>query len=355
MDTPQTPPVRLIAFYLPQFHPIPENDAWWGKGFTEWTNVVKARPLFKGHYQPHLPADLGFYDLRVPEVREAQARLAAEHGIHGFCYYHYWFGGRRLLERPLNDVMRSDLRFPFCVCWANESWTRRWDGGNQEVLVAQQHSPEDDLRFIESLWPMFTDERYIRVAGRPVLFVWRADLLPDARRTAETWKDAARRAGIEEPYLVRVESFRSEGDPAALGFDAACEFPGHNMPPDVEFPQKRTGLKARLFDYPRYADFMMARPNPGYRRFRAVMPAWDNTPRMGEKASIFVNTSPVKYREWLAHAAKRTREELRGDERIVMVNAWNEWAEGCYLEPDQLLGLDYLRATRAAMAEEKPA
>lgn len=351
MDTTPTRagPVRLIAFYLPQFHPIPENDRWWGKGFTEWTNVARARPLFPGHYQPHLPGELGFYDLRVPEVREAQAALAAEHGVHGFCYYHYWFGGRRLLERPLEELLRSSTALPFCVCWANESWTRRWDGGNHEVLMAQEHSPGDDLRFIESLLPMFGDARYIRVGKRPLLLVYRVDLLPEPRRTADTWRDAVRRAGLDEPYLVSVESFANKGDPRAFGFDAAVEFPAHQFPPDVELPQARTGLKARLFDYPRFVDYMMRRPHPGYKRFRAALPSWDNTPRMGERASLFVNTSPALYGSWLREAARRTCEELDAEERIVFVNAWNEWGEGCYLEPDAALGRAYLEVTRDAM------
>jgi lipopolysaccharide biosynthesis protein len=342
-------PVRLIAFYLPQFHPIPENDRWWGKGFTEWTNVAKARALFQGHYQPHLPGELGFYDLRVPEVREAQAELAREHGVHGFCYYHYWFGGRRLLERPLDELVRSSTALPFCVCWANETWTRRWDGGDNEVLVAQQHTPEDDLRFIESLFPMFADARYIRVDGRPLLLVYRVDLFPDARRTAGTWRDATRRAGLGEPYLVSVESFGNKGDPRQFGFDAAVEFPGHQLPADVELPRERTGLTARLFDYPRYADFMMRRPDPGYKRFHAVLPAWDNTPRMGERGSLFVNAAPAKYGEWLREAVRRTREEFAGDERLVFVNAWNEWGEGCHLEPDARMGRTYLEITRDAV------
>ena len=161
--------VRAIAFYLPQFHPIPENDAWWGKGFTEWTNVAKARPLFRGHYQPHLPADLGFYDLRLPETREAQAELAREHGISGFCYYHYWFHGRRLLERPFQEVLESGRpKFPFCLCWANEPWSRRWLGEEQDILIAQTYSREDDEAHSEYLSSVFSDERYITVGNRPV-------------------------------------------------------------------------------------------------------------------------------------------------------------------------------------------
>lgn len=202
--------VRAIAFYLPQYHPVPENDEWWGKGFTEWRNVSKARPLFPGHYQPHLPADLGFYDLRLPEVREAQAELARAHGISGFVYYHYWFNGRRILERPFNEVLQSGKPdFPFCLCWANENWTRIWDGGDKHILLEQKYSAQDDLAHIQSLIPAFRDERYIRVNGKPLFLVYRAELIPDPVRTAAIWREAAIKAGVGDLYLARVESYDS--------------------------------------------------------------------------------------------------------------------------------------------------
>jgi lipopolysaccharide biosynthesis protein len=351
-QTSEASDIRLIAFYLPQFHPVPENDQWWGKGFTEWTNVAKARPLFNEHYQPHLPADLGFYDLRVAETREAQAQLARDHGIFGFCYYYYWFNKRRLLERPLNEVVASGKpRFPFCVCWANESWTRRWDGGDNEVLVRQEHSIADDLAFIHGLFPLFRDERYIRVLGRPLLLVYRTDLFPDPRRTAEAWRRATRDAGLGDLYLVKVESFQGTGDPETIGFDAAAEFPGHQVPAETEYDVRHQipGFQTRLFNYPAYADLMMQRPEPGYKRFAGVLPSWDNTPRMASRGSLFADSSPAKYQEWLATAVKQTRRRFRGDERIIVINAWNEWGEGCHLEPDQKYGLEYLRATRAAL------
>jgi lipopolysaccharide biosynthesis protein len=217
---------RLIAFYLPQFHPIPENDEWWGKGFTEWTNVTKSRPLFTDHYQPHLPGDLGFYDLRLPEVREAQAELAKKFGIYGFCYYHYWFNGKRIVERPFNEVLTAGKpNFPFCLCWANENWTRAWDGGDSELLIEQKYSEEDDIRHIHWLVRAFQDDRYIKISGKPLFLIYRASNLPDPLRITTIWRKEAFKLGIKDIYLCKVESFPSEhGDPAKDGFDAAVEF-----------------------------------------------------------------------------------------------------------------------------------
>ena len=219
---PDTGGVRSIAFYLPQFHPIPENDEWWGEGFTEWTNVRRARPLFPGHHQPELPGPLGFYDLRDSNVRDAQADLARSHGIDAFCYYHYWFGGRRLLERPFDEVLasgRPDL--PFCLCWANEPWTRAWDGSDRKVLVHQDYSEDDDRRHISWLIEAFKDERYVRVDGKPLFLVYRADAMPDPAGTTRLWRDMADRAGLPGLFLCRVESRHEGGDPAAVGFDAS--------------------------------------------------------------------------------------------------------------------------------------
>ena len=219
-------PIRCLAFYLPQFYPIPENDEVWGKGFTEWTNVARSRPTFPGHHQPHVPADLGFYDLRLPEAREAQASLAAEYGIDGFVYYHYWFNGRQVLERPFAEVLSTRKPdFPFCLAWANEDWTRTWDGRSNDVILAQNYSPEDDIRHIRSLREAFFDDRYVRWHGRPVLCVYRANKLPDPLRTTDTWRKEVESWGLPGLYLLRIESFPDEiGDPVLLGFDAAVEF-----------------------------------------------------------------------------------------------------------------------------------
>ncbi|MFN0111992.1 MAG: glycoside hydrolase family 99-like domain-containing protein, partial [Blastocatellia bacterium] len=339
------PDLRAIAFYLPQFHPIPENDQWWGKGFTEWANVSKAQPNFVGHYQPHLPADLGFYDLRVPETREHQAELAKAYGIHGFCYYHYWFGGRRLLERPFNEALKSGRPdFPFCICWANENWTRRWDGLEQEILIGQNHSEEDDRNFIRDLFPAFEDHRYIRVNGQPLLLVYRADILPAAARTVERWREETRKAGLGEIYLVAAQTFGFT-DPREFGFDAAVEFPPHK--PDGEL---LTGRITRLnqdfdgvvLDYTSMMKAIAIQPPTDYKRFRTVIPCWDNTPRRQNGGRVYLHSTPAAYEYWLGQAVRATVAELAGDERMVFINAWNEWGEGAHLEPDRQFGHQYL-------------
>ena len=347
--------VRAIAFYLPQFHPIPENDAWWGEGFTEWTNVRRAKPLFPGHRQPREPGDLGYYDLRRSEAREAQADLAARYGLAGFCYYYYWFNGKRLLERPLQEVLAQKRpNFPFCVCWANENWTRRWDGLEKEVLIGQQHSAEDDRAFIESLLPVFEDGRYIRVNGRPLLLLYRPQLLPDVAQTVDIWRRVVRAAGLGELYLATVHSIDTDWsvDPRKWGFDAAVEFPPHGLAVAAAPPAglDQGSFHGHYFDYPRSADAFRTRPLPPYPLFRTAMPSWDNSPRRRERADIFLNGTPEAYGRWLQGIVQQTRQLRFGDERLVFINAWNEWAEGNYLEPDQDRGYTYLEATARALA-----
>jgi hypothetical protein len=344
---PASPEARLIAFYLPQFHPIPENDEWWGKGFTEWTNVAKARPQFRGHYQPHLPADLGFYDLRLPETRQAQADLARQYGIYGFCYYHYWFKGRRLLERPFTEVLASGKPdFPFCLCWANENWTRRWDGHDEEILVAQEYGEEDDKEHIRWLIGAFRDQRYIRIDGKPLFLVYRANDLPDPARTAAVWREEARKWGVGEVFLCRVESFAGErDDPAQIGFDASIEF----QPDWCHFgPARRRGA-SDVYDYAAVVERMLDKEAPGYTRFPCVMPSWDNAARRRNGATILHGSTPQLYQQWLT-SVLRTTEHSKETDGIVFVNAWNEWAEGNHLEPCQRWGRAYLEATRDALA-----
>jgi lipopolysaccharide biosynthesis protein len=352
--------IRAIAFYLPQYHPIPENDQWWGKGFTEWTNVTKAKPLFKEHYQPHLPADLGFYDLRLPDARQAQADLAREYGIHGFCYYHYWFNGKRLLERPFNDVLASGKPdFPFCLCWANENWTKRWDGQDQEILAEQVYGEESDRLHMQWLAQAFQDPRYIRVEGKPLFLVYRAMNIPDPKKTSQIWREEARKLGVGEIFLCRVESFPDEHtDPTQIGFDAAVEFQPDwgelslplqtgrrwNLARKLKLAAKAYANN-RIFDYSSMVEAMLKKADPAYLRFPCVTPSWDNSPRRRQNATIIKDSSPEIYEYWLKQVVQNTVKDHRNSERIVFINAWNEWAEGNHLEPCQKWGRAYLEAT----------
>jgi glycosyltransferase involved in cell wall biosynthesis len=343
---------KLIAFYLPQFHPIPENDAWWGEGFTEWRNAAKANPSFPGHYQPHLPADLGFYDLRLPETRQEQANLARSYGIHGFCYYHYWFSGKQLLERPFNEVLKSgEPDFPFSLCWANDPWSRRWDGRTQDLLQAQIYSEQDDLEHIRWLLPALADPRAIMIEGKPLFLVYRGKDLPDAQRTTDIWREEVARAGMKGIYLIAVETAWDLGwDATTVGFDAKVLFQPQfgkliTSVPKIPIPGKD---ELQVYDY-NEAWRVLGNLDPvAYRRYETVCPGWDNTARVGDRAVVLHNSTPAAYEEQLRKTIQKVQLEPP-DHRIVFINAWNEWAEGCHLEPDRRFGHAYLEATRRAL------
>jgi lipopolysaccharide biosynthesis protein len=352
---------RLLAFYLPQFHPTPYNNEWWGPGFTEWTNVVKARPRFRGHYQPHLPADLGFYDLRLAETRQAQADLAREYGIHGFCYYHYWFSGRRLLERPFDEVLAlgtPDL--PFCICWANENWSRSWDGSSHHLLVSQQYSLEDDLEHIRFLVPALRDPRYVRIEQKAMVLVYRVEGLPYPEKTAEIWRTEAIRQGVGDLYLVSVESNfgPSPRNPGAFGFDCALQFEPNRCHYATNSLSLRVGRRMKnlltgdsIWSYPTLYRSWLEQPTPSYRRFDCVTPMWDNSARRGKRAAtIFTGSTPELYENWLRDAVARAQPYADGL-KWVFINAWNEWAEGCHLEPCQRWGRSYLKSTKRVLEE----
>lgn len=338
---------RLIAFYLTQFHPIPENDRWWGKGFTEWTNVTKASPLFEGHLQPHLPADFGFYDLRVRETRRDQINLAREYGIDGFCYHYYWFSGKRLLNQPLDDMLadpESDM--PFCLCWANENWTRRWDAAEHEVLIAQKYLPDDDINFIKSLIPFFKDDRYIKIEGKPFLIVYRPQHLPNPAKTLEIWRKYCHEIGIGDVHLCAALTHGNE-DYIQYGFDSGVEFPPHNL--------KQANVNSQLSFYKAFVGNVMQyatvascylrriHENENRRVFKTVFPSWDNTARTHDRALIMLNGTPDNYECWLASTIDLVKNSEK--DQLVFVNAWNEWAEGCHLEPDRRYGRKFLEAT----------
>jgi O-antigen biosynthesis protein len=351
--------VRVLAFYLPQFHPTPENDLWWGPGFTEWTNVARAQPSYAGHYQPHLPADLGFYDLRAREALERQAQLAARYGIEGFCVYYYNFGSQRVLSRPLEVVRANpDIAFNWCLCWANENWTRHWDGGDREILLEQSYDAATLDAIIADAVMHAADPRYIRVNGKPIFLVYRPLLLPDARAFADTCRAAFARAGHAGVHLVYVESMEAVDSairPADLGFDACVEFPPHGLAAPAETPAAivKPEWSGYRYDYPETVVEFVRRETVPYPRYPAVFPSWDNTPRQPLKGTSFDAASPEAFRVYVEEKIEEIRQFLMGEERLLFVNAWNEWAEGAHLEPDTGYGHRWLEALRDAIAAKR--
>ncbi len=345
-------PAILVAFYLPQFHSIPENDDWWGKGFTEWRNVSRALPQFEGHAQPRLAGDLGSYDLRNPQVMRDQVNLAREYGVGAFCFYFYWFNGKTLLEEPLEQWLHdATIDFPLCLCWANESWTRRWDGRGNDVLVEQNHHPKDDIEFIAHLSRYLADPRYLRVEGKPLVLVYRPGLLPDALATAGRWRTWCRENGLGEIHIAYVQGFERP-DPRDIGFDAAVEFP-----PNLADPTNITGRQrlinpdysGQVLDWRELADEYRKRPMPSYPLFPGVNCGWDNEPRRSGQGRTYLHSSPRLYRDWLQDTIGSRLKDLPESRRLVFINAWNEWAEGAVLEPDSRLGHAWLEATRSAL------
>lgn len=368
--------LRALAFYLPQFHPVPENDAFWGTGFTEWRNVVQCRPRFVGHAQPHLPADLGFYDLRLGETRAAQARMARAAGLSGFCYYHYWFNGKRVLHRPFDAVLASDQPdFPFMLCWANENWTRAWDGGASDILLRQSYSDSDTIAHARHLAPAFSDRRYIRVAGRPAFAVYNTDEMPSPTAWSDLFRATIQREIGVEPYLIRVERYLDHDTraPNRLGFDAALDFQPFSRNfklwqasrPDlkrhllrrVKNRLKRDTQRLRPWkdfdthhDLAAFAAFDMCQPAPDYTRFPGVCPSWDNSARRPQgQAIVFRNSSPSVFADWLT-AKARAFAPPSNDENLLFINAWNEWAEGNHLEPCLRHGHGWLNAVEQALS-----
>ena len=350
---PSPLPTTLVAFYLPQFHAIPENDAWWGTGFTEWRNVARALPQFEGHAQPRLPADLGWYNLRNPDTMREQARLAREYGIGAFCFYFYWFGGKTLLESPLEQWLADpSIDLPLCLCWAYENWSRRWDGREQDILIGQQHSAEDDLDFIAHVARYLRDPRYLRVDGKPLLLVYRPGLLPAAKATADRWRHWCRENGISEIVLAYVQGFERP-DPRAIGFDAAVEFPPNlSTSADITNQQRllNADFRGNALDWRTLADDYRRRPLPDYRLFPGVNCGWDNEPRRPGQGRVYLHTAPRRYRDWLGDTVHRRLAHAPASDRLVFINAWNEWAEGAVLEPDARLGHAWLQATRDALS-----
>lgn len=390
---------RLIAFYLPQFHPIPENDEWWGKGFTEWTNVTKAKPLFPGHYQPKLPADLGFYDLRVPEVRIAQAELAREYGIEGFCYWHYWFGnGKRILERPFNEVLKSgEPNFPFCLGWANESWTGIWHGNPHKMLVEQTYPGlEDYKQHFYAVLKAFCDDRYIKIDGKPIFVVYKPLKLPEPQKFTDYWRELADRAGLKGLYFIAVLQ-DSSWDAKEHGFDGiTLSNQSKIMPPPtintatrlkglkdtlkktlkdvlnrklvkfspvrdrsqlllstakddlIKLYRQKLGRPINIYAYEEAMQYFLQESSGTIASFPCVIPNWDNTPRSGLNGLVLHDSTPELFKVHLYQAMQKIIDKPF-EEKIIFVKSWNEWAEGNYLEPDRKYGKAYLEVLKEAV------
>jgi len=351
------PKARAIAFYLPQYHPVKVNDEFWGKGFTEWTNVTKAKPLFKGHLQPKLPADLGFYDLRVPEIREQQADLARQHGIEAFCYWHYWFGnGERALESVFEEVLKSNKPdFPFCLGWANESWTGRWHGLNDQILFNQTYPGEKDYEeHFYSVLTAFKDPRYLKIFKKPIFLVYRPMQIPDPKKFTEIWQNLAIKEGFSDGlHFIGVHD---DWEPTDHGFssyiDASITSKSNKIRSSLS---KRIKRKLLNLKYPDFIDYNALVEENLQKSFNAkylplVIPNWDNTPRSGLNGRVFINDSVQAFSKWLQYAIKQVSSN-KVDERIVFIKSWNEWAEGNYLEPDQLHGTEYLEAIKKILYE----
>lgn len=352
---------RFIAFYLPQFHPIPENDEWWGKGFTEWHSVVRAKPLFIGHKQPHLPADLGFYDLRLEETRIAQAKLAKEAGIEGFCYWHYWFGnGKRLLERPFNEVLSSGKpNFPFCLGWANHSWEKKlWDkNGNSELLIEQTYPGKDDyINHFYTVLPAFKDKRYITIDNKPLFVIYNPGGFPEISKFLLIWRSLAIENGLNDIFFVAKDAdSRKKDEYISMGFDAIYNLDHINIHHHLNLTKKiwlyikREWLHIpTTFEYKDAINHMITSESTKIDVFPSIAPNWDHTPRSGRKSIILKNSTPKYFKKAVLLALNAVKNKP-AEKRIVFLVSWNEWGEGNYLEPDTEFGNGYLNALKEAI------
>ena len=345
-----------IAYYLTQYHPNKQNDEWWGKGVTEWTNVSKAVPQFVGHDQPKLPGELGFYDLRIKDNMLRQIDLAKNYGIDVFCYYYYWFNGDRLLEKPLNMFLEDEnMNMPFCICWANENWTRRFSGTNVGILMKINESTKSCKQFIHDIIDVIKDSRYFCINERPVILVYRPSLIQDPQLVLGYWRSEAIKSTSKNIYIIAVQEKDAETNWTEFGFDAETEFQPKqliNFSKEItaEIKPIRADFEGNVYDYEDIVE------NTRYNKvnhmlkkvYKAAMPAWDNTARRNQRGTIFHKSSPQLYKKWLIDITKKTVLNEHLDAPLVFINAWNEWGEGAYLEPDRYYGYAYLQATREA-------
>lgn len=360
---------RILAYYLPQFHPFPENDAWWGTGFTEWTNVGKAKPLFKGHNQPRIPTELGYYDLRLPEIREMQADLAREAGVEGFCYWHYWFGGkgRQLLNEIIDDVRKTgEPDFPFCLGWANESWkAKQWnkDGSGDKILMEQRYEGEEDYRaHYEYVRDLFRDNRYVRVDGKPFFLLYKPEQFEDVSNFIDLWNKWVKEDGIAEGvyFVATLERENERESWIAKGFNAVT--PSHLQRVRHEFLQRPSWQKflIRKFReiFHRPVCYKAARVeryfvNPDYDSNEnvvpVILPQWDHTPRSGTRGYLIKGANPRFFEKQVGKMLEVVSKKQNG---LVMLKSWNEWAEGNFMEPDMTFGRGFLDALKRALKKE---
>lgn len=371
--------IKCIAHYLPQFHPIPENNKWWGNGFTEWTNVAKAKPLFKGHKQPKVPADLGFYDLRLPEIREQQAEMARKNGIYGFCYWHYWFNGKRLLERPFDEVLQSGKPdFPFCLAWANESWTGIWYGAHDKLLIEQTYGGKNDLiDHFKYLEKAFMDPRYLKIDNKPIFLIYRPSYLPESKFVLDFWREMAIKIGFSGIYFIgtlrslEVLTVKKEDN----GFDGfiatnpdqmTSRYRGKKISVDgfVEVTKSyikkivpkekvknylyKMQIKPNVYDYKECIKNAFSDYELDDDHFPSVLPNWDNTPRSGRNGTVLQGSTPELFGKHLSEAIKLL-EKKPDSKKLIFLKSWNEWAEGNYLEPDIIWGTQYLEIIKKIM------
>lgn len=354
---------KLIAFYLPQYHTIPLNDKYHGKGFTDWKNVVSAIPQFIGHYQPHVPADCGFYDLSNPKVLENQSEIAQKYGIYGFCYHYYWFsGGKRLLEKPIFDMLNNqNVTIPFCLCWANENWSKLWDGGNKKIIMEQKFKEEDFEKFFYDILPFFKDKRYIKINNKPLLVIYRSNFFNKDFfiKFIDKIKSLAKKNGFDDLKILSTNAFRFYDNPKDWNLYGTVEFPPHGM--------KKNGIQLCLDTFLKYTnknfncfiwdmkDYIKNKKyliNVDYPLFKGIFPSWDNTARKAYSfGEVYKNFTPELYKIWLKDCIKYTKETKLKEEQFVFINAWNEWAEGAHLEADLKYGYTYLNATREVLEE----
>lgn len=340
---------KAIAFYLPQFHPVKENDLWHGKDFTEWTNTAKARPLFEGHYQPHIPDELGYYDLSDPGVRLRQAKLAKEYRIEAFCYYHYWFAGRRILEKPFDEVLRSnEPDMDFCLCWANESWTGIWHGAPKRMLIEQTYPGRaDHIHHFENLIPAFLDDRYVTVENKPLFLILNPADIPDIKDYLNLWQSLARKVGLRGLYMVGIRHWDTPWNPEAIGFDASItiKIPPRPSPGVVPRLKKIEGGNLICFDHRRIVDQLLNTQKMDWMDYPCIGPNWDNTPRCGNRGLVLDCSRPELFRKNVKTACSLVR-PFENEHRLIFIKSWNEWGEGNHLEPDLRFRRQYLEVLR---------